>query len=496
MKTYRNALLVFMLVLVRSSLGQIETPVTNYECGGGTASSTFCIETSGWGISRRFLALHHNIEWYLSGGTFTSGTWTTQLLAELDFYKGGDDDDAFQDCLDTEDISASRGGPNSSTNVPLSLEVPPGILSFQTTVSNVISTPEYWDLTGNVSGVGGTAAGQAFVSSYVGAASGQWQFEISQQSAVVGYTKSTPPSPATPDSGIYTVRAQSGVSACDEVVYDCTPQEEDSTYFVVGESDCGGATGDDNLYKLTSCEDYDSGFNQALGLATYAWIRYTVEPSGGTPGSAVTLVGTVSGNHSGFSWTGFTQPVSGGSDWSNDITTIYHCDENCDQTLSADAHATSFMSYGLTGMAFDLGRPTQVRVTRSLVVSLDMQPLKQTACKICTFADQVRLKDAIAEGPVEASDPAYDPLLDRDLDGDLDEDDLALLTTEPSNCCRGDLNGDGQVDTADLFLFLDLYFAMDLGADFDGNGLVEVADLFDFLDVYFATSGPCIPQPA
>jgi hypothetical protein len=52
--------------------------------------------------------------------------------------------------------------------------------------------------------------------------------------------------------------------------------------------------------------------------------------------------------------------------------------------------------------------------------------------------------------------------------------------------CRTDFNSDGQRTPADIFAFLNAYFANDPRADFDTNGVRQPADLFAFLNAYFA----------
>ncbi len=75
------------------------------------------------------------------------------------------------------------------------------------------------------------------------------------------------------------------------------------------------------------------------------------------------------------------------------------------------------------------------------------------------------------------------------------------LVIEPDPCapaCAADFDGSGGVGVADLFAFLDAWFAQFPGgtpgepnADFDRSGAVTVADLFGFLDAWFAEFGTC-----
>ncbi|HNI35948.1 MAG TPA: hypothetical protein PLV93_11135, partial [Microthrixaceae bacterium] len=63
--------------------------------------------------------------------------------------------------------------------------------------------------------------------------------------------------------------------------------------------------------------------------------------------------------------------------------------------------------------------------------------------------------------------------------------------------CAADYDCAGGVNVADLFAFLDAWFAQfggpagDPSADFDGDANVTVADLFGFLDVWFLEFGNC-----
>lgn len=57
----------------------------------------------------------------------------------------------------------------------------------------------------------------------------------------------------------------------------------------------------------------------------------------------------------------------------------------------------------------------------------------------------------------------------------------------PPGACVGDINGDGQVDLADLALLLSAFGSTDPAADLDGNGIVELADLALILSVFGTT---------
>jgi hypothetical protein len=55
-----------------------------------------------------------------------------------------------------------------------------------------------------------------------------------------------------------------------------------------------------------------------------------------------------------------------------------------------------------------------------------------------------------------------------------------------SECCRVDLNGDGNVNTQDVLLFLNLWSAGDEVADWNGDGTVNTQDVLAFLNSYNA----------
>ncbi len=57
--------------------------------------------------------------------------------------------------------------------------------------------------------------------------------------------------------------------------------------------------------------------------------------------------------------------------------------------------------------------------------------------------------------------------------------------------CRADLNGDGLFDVAEIFDFLNLWFAGDPAADMGVTpGVIDVPDVFEFLNLWFASCGP------
>jgi hypothetical protein len=55
-----------------------------------------------------------------------------------------------------------------------------------------------------------------------------------------------------------------------------------------------------------------------------------------------------------------------------------------------------------------------------------------------------------------------------------------------SSPCAPDFDGNGSLQVADIFAFLNAWFAGDSTADFDANGSLQVADIFAFLTSWFA----------
>jgi hypothetical protein len=53
-------------------------------------------------------------------------------------------------------------------------------------------------------------------------------------------------------------------------------------------------------------------------------------------------------------------------------------------------------------------------------------------------------------------------------------------------CCAADFDGNGTLAVADIFAYLNAWFAGDLRTDFDGNGTPAVADIFAYLNAWFA----------
>lgn len=56
----------------------------------------------------------------------------------------------------------------------------------------------------------------------------------------------------------------------------------------------------------------------------------------------------------------------------------------------------------------------------------------------------------------------------------------------PTTCCPANIDAKGGLTSADIFLFLNLYFAQDPIGDFDNDGVATPSDIFSFLNAYFA----------
>jgi hypothetical protein len=52
--------------------------------------------------------------------------------------------------------------------------------------------------------------------------------------------------------------------------------------------------------------------------------------------------------------------------------------------------------------------------------------------------------------------------------------------------CPADFNASGTLEVADIFAFLNAWFAGSAAADFDGLNSLQVADIFAFLNAWFA----------
>ncbi|MBC7771320.1 MAG: DNRLRE domain-containing protein [Pyrinomonadaceae bacterium] len=68
---------------------------------------------------------------------------------------------------------------------------------------------------------------------------------------------------------------------------------------------------------------------------------------------------------------------------------------------------------------------------------------------------------------------------------------LTVTYSIPAPVCPCDLDRDGKVTSADMFLFLPAFFGEEPIADFDGSGLITSADFFEFLTCFFGLPGGC-----
>ncbi|MCA9303763.1 MAG: matrixin family metalloprotease [Phycisphaerales bacterium] len=68
----------------------------------------------------------------------------------------------------------------------------------------------------------------------------------------------------------------------------------------------------------------------------------------------------------------------------------------------------------------------------------------------------------------------------------VDAFDVTGTSCEDPDTCAADLTGDGALDIFDVFAFLDLFNAGDLGADITGDGTLDIFDVFGYLDLFNA----------
>ncbi len=52
--------------------------------------------------------------------------------------------------------------------------------------------------------------------------------------------------------------------------------------------------------------------------------------------------------------------------------------------------------------------------------------------------------------------------------------------------CPPDFDGSGVVQIADIFAYLNAWFAGDIASDTNANGTLAVADIFEYLNLWFA----------
>ncbi|RMH65631.1 MAG: hypothetical protein D6685_05755, partial [Bacteroidetes bacterium] len=71
--------------------------------------------------------------------------------------------------------------------------------------------------------------------------------------------------------------------------------------------------------------------------------------------------------------------------------------------------------------------------------------------------------------------------------------DRVVIHGPPGGGCPADLDGDGDADAGDFFLYLDLFVACDPNgaceADLDGDGDADAGDFFAYLDLFVAGCG-------
>jgi hypothetical protein len=65
-------------------------------------------------------------------------------------------------------------------------------------------------------------------------------------------------------------------------------------------------------------------------------------------------------------------------------------------------------------------------------------------------------------------------------------DAVSIKSIICSEACEADLTGDGVLDIFDVFAYLDLFNASDLGADITGDGILDIFDVFAYLDLFNA----------
>lgn len=100
----------------------------------------------------------------------------------------------------------------------------------------------------------------------------------------------------------------------------------------------------------------------------------------------------------------------------------------------------------------------------------DSRFLTVTIPNVCTTRARVRVTVRDADGRTASS---------------VSPSDFTITGT----CCPGDFDGNGTRQPADLFAYLNAYFAQDPRADVDGNAGLTPSDIFFFLNQYFS---PCV----
>jgi aminopeptidase N len=103
---------------------------------------------------------------------------------------------------------------------------------------------------------------------------------------------------------------------------------------------------------------------------------------------------------------------------------------------------------------------------------------------IVTVSDAVTANGQALDGEVAASgNPSSLPSGNGQAGGAAT---LTFAVAVPPPPCRPDFDGNGTLQPADIFAFLNAFFAQNPAADFDTNGTLQPADIFAFLNAYFA----------
>jgi hypothetical protein len=96
----------------------------------------------------------------------------------------------------------------------------------------------------------------------------------------------------------------------------------------------------------------------------------------------------------------------------------------------------------------------------------------------------VVFRDYLSLGELNDNSELVVQMLHGTSDQGYKEAVLKLRLSSPTSC-PADFNSDGSATVQDIFDFLTLWFAHNMGADFNRDSAVTVQDLFDFLNVWF-----------
>ena len=131
----------------------------------------------------------------------------------------------------------------------------------------------------------------------------------------------------------------------------------------------------------------------------------------------------------------------------------------------------------------------------ALMIGCGLLVLRRTRPGLAALLSLIFLAIALRAPPVSAQAG-----VDTDLDGIHDLADNCLQTANPDqldsngdgygNACDPDLDGDNDVDTADLALMKAAFFGSDADADLDGSGGVDFLDLGVMASFYGGAPGP------